>query len=168
MSDADEALSRVWVLSEAQREEELADAIEPVLDLLISAGYVEVDGPRWRFTDAGMERGNVLAVRRTDAIPWPYDDDRFPPGLGVAVMRTVLDREKPVLQVVHAAEDWWGFADGVNSPNGEASITAHIHHVLDIDPSLHELATLAPGFKADRDDRDSPWVVTAFQWEDDD
>jgi hypothetical protein len=168
MTDADEALQRVWPLSQPERLDELENAIEPVLDLLVDAGYAEVDGRRWRFTRAGVERAKALAAKQTDKTPWPYEDDRFPRRLGVLVMKTILDGNMPVLQVVHAPEDWWGFADGVSSPNGDASITVHVHHVLDIDSSLQELATLPPGFKADRDEPDSPWVVTEFEYGEDD
>ena len=168
MSDADEALREVWTLRQEGRVDELADAIEPVLDLLLESGYVEVDGRRWRFSQAGVDRAEALAAEQTDVVSWPYEDDRFPRRLGVVVMRTVLDGGMPVLQVVHAPEDWWGFADGVNSPNGDASITVHAHHVLELDPSLEELATMPPGFKADRDDPDSPWVMTEFEYGEDD
>ena len=96
--------------------------------------------------------------------PWPFEDEQFPPDLGVVAMRTVLDGDMPVLQVIHAPDDWWGFADGVNSPNGDASQGVHIAHVLDRDPALSELATLPPGFQADRDDDSSPWVISAFSY----
>jgi hypothetical protein len=167
MREADEALRRVWALAQEAREDELSDEAEPVLDALAEAGYVELDGRRWRFTPSGVARAKELVAKPT-AVAWPYEDSRFPPDLGVIVMRTILDGEMPVLQVVHAPEDWWGFADGVNSPNGDASITAHVHHVLDLDPSLVQLATLQPGSKADRDDPDAPWVVTEFEYGEDD
>jgi hypothetical protein len=60
-----------------------------------------------------------------------------------------------------------GFADGVNSPNGDASISSHAQHVLDLDPGLNELATLPPGFNADREAPDVPWVITPFEYGDD-
>ena len=81
-------------------------------------------------------------------IPWPFENDEFPPDLGAVVMRTVLDGELPALQVIHA-DDWWGVADGLNDPNGDASMAVHIAHVLELDPSLGELATLPPGYQAD-------------------
>jgi hypothetical protein len=168
MREAEEALNRVWALAQEAQEDDLSAEVELVLDVLVEAGYVELDGRRWRFTPTGVARAKKLVAKPTDAVSWPYEDSRFPPDLGVVVMRTILDGKMPVLQVVHAAEDWWGFADGVNSPNGDASITAHVHHVLEIDPSLAQLAALPPGFKADRDDHDSPWVVTEFEYGEDD
>jgi hypothetical protein len=167
MNETDDALRRTWALAEQRREEELADAIEPVLATLIEAGYAEADGPRWRFTDAGVARAKSLAARETSDVRWPFEEDRFPPDLGVVAMRTILDGEMPCLQVVHAAEDWWGFADGVDSPNGDASVTSHVHHLLELDPSLHELAALPLGFQADRDDPHSPWVISEFAYGDD-
>jgi hypothetical protein len=151
MSDADDALAHTWSLNEEGRDDELAGAIEPVLPLLIDAGYVEADDSRWRFTQAGVVRAHELS-RRTSDEPWPFEGG-FPRHLGVRVMRSILDAEAPVLQVVHAREDWWGFADGVDSPNGDASSTVHVHHVLELDQSLEELATLPPGSQADREGR---------------
>jgi hypothetical protein len=123
--------------------------------------------PRIR-PDASTSRPHTRHVWPSHRLlPWPFEDDKFPARLGVAVMHTVLNGEMPALQVVHAAEDWWRVADGVNSPNGDASTTAHMQHVLELDPTLAELATLAPGFQADRDDVESPWVVSPFAWGDD-
>jgi hypothetical protein len=96
--------------------------------------------------------------------PWPFEDGRFPPDLGVVVMRTVLKGDMPALQVIHAPEDWWGVADGVNSPNDGASVGVHVAHLLALDPSIAELSTLPPGFQADRDEPESPWMISEFSY----
>ena len=80
-------------------------------------------------------------------------------------MRTVLEGRMPALQVVHTADGDWLVADGENDPNDpEGCEAAHLWHVLERDPSLDELASLPPGFVADRDRRGEPWVVSAFEW----
>lgn len=99
MSDSDEALRKVWALRQEERADELVDAIEPVFDLLLESGYVEADGRRWRFTQAGVDRAEALAAKQTDAVSWPYEDDRFPRRRGIVVMRTILDRGMPVLRL---------------------------------------------------------------------
>jgi hypothetical protein len=111
-----------------------------------------------------MSRDSDPGVMRE--VSWPFENNEFPPDLGVVVMKTVLDGEMPALQVIHASDDWWGVADGVNSPNDGASVGVHFADVLELDPSLSELASLPPGFQADRDDRDSPWVVSEFTFAD--
>ena len=79
-------------------------------------------------------------------------------------MTQILDDTMPVLQVVHAPDGWWGFADGVGDPNGDASLHVHVAHVLALDPGLTELASLAPGSQADRADASAAWVVSDFAY----
>jgi len=167
--DPDDALWQAWSLTEDAAPADTPEGLDALLPSLEEAGYVELTDTEWRFTPEGVARAQELREekRLTETVPWPFEDDTFPARLGVAVMHTVLNGEMPALQVVHAAEDWWGVADGVNSPNGHASTTAHMQHVLELDPTLAELATLAPGFQADRDDVESPWVVSPFAWGDD-
>jgi hypothetical protein len=162
MSDADELLRHAWQLSE-ETDEGTLEAIDDLLPALVEAGFAETTETHWRFTSAGAERARAMS-REIREVPWPFEDATFPPDLGVVVMRTVLDGEVPALQVIHAPDDWWGVADGVNSPNGDASIGVHFSHVLDLDPSLSELATLPPGFQADRDAPGDPWVISDFTY----
>lgn len=163
MASVDGLLLTVWLLAEEEREEELAAAVESAMGALLGAGYVECDHERWRFTPLGKRRGHELA-HMTEHTPWPFPAGVFPPRLGVRIMRTILEGARPVLQVVHGPEDWWGFADGIGNPNGDASATTHVQHVLDIDQSLSELASLEPGFCADRDGPGEPWGVSKFSY----
>ena len=100
--------------------------------------------------------------------PWPYPGGEFPHDLGAVVQRTVLDGQLPALTVAHAADGDWMVGDGVNDPNARgATVATHIRHVVDRDPSVGPLASLAPGSRADRETAAHPWVVSSFAYEDD-
>ncbi len=99
-----------------------------------------------------------LAVAQP-AVPWPFHGDVFPPDLVAVVMRDVLSGKAPALQVVHFDDGNWGVADGHHAPSERNLDVAHIRHVLELDESLAGLATLPPGYQADRDAPGQPWVV---------
>lgn len=92
------------------------------------------------------------------ALPWPFPEGRFPRGLGAAVMVTVLEGYAPALQVVHFIDGTWGVADGVTIPDDHSLVATHIWHILDRDPTLHQLASLPPGYQADRNALSDAWV----------
>ncbi|MEI2277451.1 hypothetical protein OHC50_08250 [Paenarthrobacter ilicis] len=99
-------------------------------------------------------------------MPWPFPDDRFPEGLGAAVMKSVLSGERTVLQVLHDPDNGWGFADGVDDPNTpDGAVAAHITHVIRLDRTLAEMAKLPPGTLADRSEVGGEWHIRSFAWE---
>jgi hypothetical protein len=100
-------------------------------------------------------------------LPWPFENDEFPPHLGAVVMRTVLDGELPALQIVHFPDNSWVVADGVNDPNepGACSV-AHIWHAIEQNSSLAGLASLPPGYAANREAVGAPWVVSEARYAD--
>ena len=75
------------------------------------------------------------------------------------VMGDVLNGRVPALQVVHFDDGHWGIADGHHVPSERNLQATHLWHVLEIDDSLAELATLPPGHQADRDALGEPWVI---------
>jgi hypothetical protein len=93
-------------------------------------------------------------------MPWPFPGDVFPRALGAVVMRNVLSGSSPALQVVHFDDGYWGVADGHHVPSSRNLEPTHIWHVLEMDASLAELATLPPGRQADREALGEPWVVS--------
>jgi hypothetical protein len=102
------------------------------------------------------------------ARPWPFEGNRFPRDLGAVVMKTVLNEGRPVLQFVHSPDNSWLLADGVNDPNASgACIATHLRHVLEMDSSLEELASLPIGYQANRKALGEPWVIEPFSYEDD-
>jgi hypothetical protein len=102
-------------------------------------------------------------------LPWPFENDEFPAQLGAVVMRTVLDGELPALQIVHFPDNGWAVADGVNDPNEPGAFLAtHIWHAIEQNSSLAGLASLPPGYEANRAAVGEPWIVSEFQYGDDD
>ncbi|MFK0005107.1 hypothetical protein [Paenarthrobacter sp. NPDC090522] len=100
-------------------------------------------------------------------LPWPFPGNRFPDALGAVVMKTVLSGERPVLQVLHDPENGWNFADGVDDPNSSGGcVAAHVAHLLRLDPTLADLATMPPGTLADRYEVGGEWFYRDFVWED--
>ena len=88
----------------------------------------------------------------------------FPRKLGAVVMRTVL-AGAPALQVTHFPDgEGWGITDGGDPNAPGACIATHISHVVDIDPSLVELAAMAPGHVANREQAAGPWIISRFEW----
>ena len=94
--------------------------------------------------------------------PWPYECGTFPRQLGVVAMKTVLNGERPVLQLVHLSNGGWGAADGVGDPNAQgATSLAHMSHLVDADASLAEMANrMPPGTTADRYEVGGPWHLS--------
>jgi hypothetical protein len=98
-------------------------------------------------------------VMRID-IPWPFPNDQFPDDLGAVVMNSVLDGRRPALQIVHFETGSWGVADAIDRPKVRNMTATHLRHVLDRDPTLAELATMQPGYQADRNAVGDPWVIS--------
>jgi hypothetical protein len=101
-------------------------------------------------------------------LPWPYENDAFPAQLGAVIMNTVLDGDLPALQIVHFADNSWAIADGVNDPNEpDACVATHIWHAVEQNSSLAALASLPPGYQANREAVGEAWVVSEFIDDDD-
>jgi hypothetical protein len=100
-------------------------------------------------------------------LPFPFDDDRFPPQLGAVVQRTVADGKEPAREVIHTEDNSWLVGDGINDPNlPEAATVLHIQHVIQADPTLAALASLPLGHIAKRDKPGRPWVISVLVWSD--
>jgi hypothetical protein len=82
------------------------------------------------------------------------------PRLGVYCCAHVLRHERPILLVTHEADGDWQFLCGGTDHDGEGPHHVHLHHVLDADPALHDLADLRRGWDAERPDTTSGWTRT--------
>jgi hypothetical protein len=91
-----------------------------------------------------------------DALPdrdWPFDQG---PNVAAITVRAVLDGDL-ILRVVHDADDHgWQFLDG-RTPVEEDARLISMANVLEIDPSLREIADLPPGWVAWREAPGRPW-----------
>lgn len=85
---------------------------------------------------------------------WPFDQ---PPNVAVITLRSILDGERDILCVSHDADDCgWQFLDGGDAVEAEARVVG-LRTIVEIDPTVVEIADMSPGWVAVRSDRSSPW-----------
>ena len=78
-----------------------------------------------------------------------------PDTLGVA-SRFVLEGDQPVRLVVHHGDGTWDFLCNTTSAPADL-VTVHAAHMFDRFEDLAEVADLAKGYLAERDEPDDPW-----------
>lgn len=102
-------------------------------------------------------------------LPFPFEDERFPAGLGAVVQKTVLTGEQPAREVVHTPDGSWLVGDGVNEPNTPGtSVATHIAHVIALNSSIATLASMPPAHIAERSGPGEPWRIAILEgWDDD-
>ena len=87
---------------------------------------------------------------------WPFDQ---PPNCAVLCVRQIMHDGSPILLVTHDDDDHgWQFLDGSNGPKVEDAMLVSLSNVVEVDPSILEVATLAPGWRAWRKSANSPWI----------
>ena len=98
---------------------------------------------------------------RTPTTPdsWPFDQPRD--AAAITLRRIVLPKNgeppKPVLYVLHDADDHsWQFLDGDHVRTEDAAVVG-METMLNHDPSLAEIADLPPGWIATRAAPGKPW-----------
>jgi hypothetical protein len=85
---------------------------------------------------------------------WPFDQG---PEVAALTTRQVLDRESPIRYVIHYPDDHsWAFLCGTTNETDDYRMI-HMHHALEMDPSLSTIADLELGWSAWREDQHSPW-----------
>ncbi|RUL87222.1 hypothetical protein [Tautonia sociabilis] len=88
------------------------------------------------------------------APPWPFAD---PPETEVIVLDRILSGDSPARLVTHDQEDGaWQFLDGEQVFEEDAAVVL-LGEVVQVDPSLLELADLPPGWFAWRPEPGAPW-----------
>jgi hypothetical protein len=88
----------------------------------------------------------------------------FPAGLGAVIQHTVAGGELSALVVIHDDEGAWLVGDGINDPNlPDACGIYHLNHLVALDPSIGQAATLARGQCAVRDHGDQPWAIEPWE-----
>ena len=88
--------------------------------------------------------------------PFPFRDR---PNTAVFTCVHVLDRERPILHVVHDEDGDWQFLCGAPHGVDEARVIA-LEEAYDLDPSVGTLAGMDYGHSADRTDVNSDWIIT--------
>ncbi|USX18877.1 hypothetical protein NHH82_23850 [Oxalobacteraceae bacterium OTU3REALA1] len=78
---------------------------------------------------------------------WPFD---LAPNVAAICTRQVIDENFPILRVVHyAGDDSWAFTCGTTSDLADIRIIG-MGQALQLDPTIAEVASLAPGWGASR------------------
>lgn len=86
---------------------------------------------------------------------WPFDQ---PPNCSVISIRQIADGDEPILHVTHDAEDHgWQFL-GWGDAQIEHGVILCFREVLELDPSIRELADLPPGWHAWRSSVGESWT----------
>ncbi len=86
--------------------------------------------------------------------PWPFTD---PENLATYTLDRILRGEAPILRVRHDGDDGaWQFLDDADVDVASARIVS-LHAMVDLDPSLRDLADLPAGWGAERDAPGDPW-----------
>jgi hypothetical protein len=85
---------------------------------------------------------------------WPFDQPR---NCGVIAMRQVVEKEEPILLVSHDADDHgWQFIGSSDATIADGKVIC-LKHIVELDPSVLEVADLQPGWQAIRSSRRDPW-----------
>jgi hypothetical protein len=86
---------------------------------------------------------------------WPFDQPR---NCATFTMRQVMDGSEPRLLVSHDADDHgWQFI-GTSDASLEDAKLVCLEHIVRLDPTVVEVADLAPGWQAVRDYVGGPWI----------
>ena len=84
---------------------------------------------------------------------WQFDQ---PQNTAALVSRSIVYDGHPILFVTHDEDDHgWQFLDGTNPPSEFVHVC--MSHPVGLDPTLHQIADLPPGWCAWRDTIDQPW-----------
>src|SRR4051794_29943151 len=87
---------------------------------------------------------------------WPFDQ---PANCAVISLRQIFLEGAPILLVSHDADDHgWQFLDNLSAPQESDAMVVSFSQVVDLDPSLIQLADLPPGWRAWRESRDAQWT----------
>jgi hypothetical protein len=99
-----------------------------------------------------MHSDNLNRVQTDD---WPFDQ---PWNCATLTMRRVLDGSEPILLVAHDSDDHaWQFI-GTSDASVEDGRLVCLQEILELDPTVREVADLAPGWQAIREQVGGAWT----------
>jgi hypothetical protein len=85
---------------------------------------------------------------------WPFDQ---PPNCAVISLRHIIRRKQPILHVTHDLDDHgWQFL-GLDDARMEDAVVVCFAEIVELDPTLRELADMPPGWHAWRPTQNHPW-----------
>ena len=86
---------------------------------------------------------------------WPFDQA---PNVAALTTVYITRKDAPILLVVHYSDDHsWAFIDG-GSNSIKNAITVSMQHILNLDPTMREVADLPPGWLARRTQVGAQWL----------
>jgi hypothetical protein len=97
-----------------------------------------------------------------DESAWPFDT---PINSASFTTRFVIDGSRPVLEVYHEHDGDWQFLCGTTLESADLKLVC-MGCMLDLDPSLGELATLPYGWRAYRSSPNQAWKLEEFEEDD--
>jgi hypothetical protein len=125
----------------------LADSLERGLKVLDSMTENDIltQGQKWGESATTSNKKNV----------WPFDQPR---NCATFTTRQVLDELEPIALVSHDADDHaWQFIGTSGAVEADARIVA-LEEIVDLDPTVLEIADLEPGWQALRETVGGPWL----------
>jgi hypothetical protein len=85
---------------------------------------------------------------------WPFDQPR---DCAVITLRPIEFEGAPILHVTHDADDHgWQFLGPEDADEAQAAIVG-LSRIVELDPSVLDVADLPPGWHAWRQSKGSPW-----------
>jgi hypothetical protein len=126
-------------------EEDFDSSWRPRQALLFDgAEWTRVEGDLWAANDPNSSLSK-----------WKWSD---PPHTHAFVPKSIAHQKEPVTQIYHEHNGDWQF---LGATSGECVLLC-LHHLIDFDPTLNELADLPRGWCAWRDSVGVPWQREAF------
>lgn len=85
---------------------------------------------------------------------WPFADVE---NTATITLKRIVNRTAPILLVSHDADDGgWQFLDGGEVTEDDASVVS-LREILELDPTIKDVADLPLGWKAERTGVGKPW-----------
>ena len=89
---------------------------------------------------------------------WPFGQT---PDTAVFTLRTIIFGGEPILHITHDMDDHgWQFLGAGDADENDAAIVG-LGEIVKLDPSVLEVADMAPGWHAWRRSKSSPWLRSA-------
>ena len=86
--------------------------------------------------------------------PWPFDQL---PDCAVITLRSIVFGGEPILHVTHDEDDHgWQFLGAGDAEESDAAVVG-LGEIVELDPSVLEVADIAPGWHAWRRSQSSAW-----------
>lgn len=103
-------------------------------------------------------------AHRFDESNWPFD---APINLASLTTKQVLEGSLPIIEVYHEHDGCWQFLCGTTPAEEDIKVVC-LGCMIDLDPTLVELADMPRGWSAGRESPDHPWSREEYEEDDPD